>query len=324
MNQKIRKTSVAILAVLVILSPLVLAEPVLAQTAIQTVRILADGAVDPITAPIQRIGNSYFLTGNISGVIIIEKDNIVLDGAGFTLQGTYNGTREEGWMIGQGPPNASDNTSLWTIGIDLYAATKPNNVTVKNVNIKGFYVGMYIYTKNNRVESNSVTGNIIGVLLSGDSNTLEGNYIANNDEGLFLGINNPGDLPIEIVLTRNSFVDNKVQLSGCTCEEYNVSEPLHTWDDGSTGNFWSDYNGSDTNNDGIGDSPYFIDILNLDRYPLMQVYSAPVLTPTTSPQDSVPAELILEIGITIAVALIAISAALLLKKRKKIEKQGIF
>jgi hypothetical protein len=321
MNQRIRKTFFAILAVLVLLSPTIFAEPILAQTTIQTVRILADGTVDPASAPIQRFGDRYVLTSNINGVIIVERENIELDGAGYTLQGTYNGTRAEGWMIGQGPPQESDNTSLWTIGIDLYAATKPNNVTVKNVNIEGFYVGMYIYTKNNRVEGNSVNGNIIGVLLSGDSNTLDGNYIANNDEGLFLGINNPGDLPIEIVLTRNSFVDNKVQLSGCTCEEYNISEPVHAWDNGSIGNFWSDYNGTDKNGDGIGDSPYFIDLLNLDRYPLIQAYSTPALKPTTtsSPNRDFVAP-IGEIGITIAVGATVIAAvAVLLRKRKRIE-----
>lgn len=36
------------------------------------------------------------------------------------------------------------------------------------------------------------------------------------------------------------------------------------------GNYWDDYTGSDTNNDGIGDSPYIIPNDNNDNYPLME------------------------------------------------------
>jgi hypothetical protein len=45
----------------------------------------------------------------------------------------------------------------------------------------------------------------------------------------------------------------------------------NAWDDGypSGGNYWSDYTGTDANYDGIGDTPYTIDALNQDRYPLM-------------------------------------------------------
>jgi len=310
---------VLIILAFVLFSPLIFVETGHAQTAIQTIRILSDGTVDPATASIQRFGNRYVFTGNINGVIVVEMDNIVLDGDGYTLQGTYNGTRADGWMIGQGPPKASDDTSLWTIGIDFSAATKPTNVTVKNVNVKGFYVGMYVWTQNNTAESNSVTGNIIGVLLSGDSNTIVGNYIADNDEGIFLGINSPGTVPLNIVLSRNSIVDNKVQFSGCTCEEYNLTEAIHTWDNGEEGNFWSDYNGTDQNGDGLGDTPYIIDVKNQDRYPLMHVYSSPIPNPSaTSPPNDLPFAFVWETVVLVALSLTAITVvAIAFRKRKE-------
>jgi nitrous oxidase accessory protein NosD len=42
-----------------------------------------------------------------------------------------------------------------------------------------------------------------------------------------------------------------------------------TWDDGSRGNYWSDYTGQDSNSDGIGDTPYVINSQNRDNRPLM-------------------------------------------------------
>jgi len=56
-------------------------------------------------------------------------------------------------------------------------------------------------------------------------------------------------------------------------------ESANIWDDGypSGGNYWSDYDGSDLfsgqyqnliRSDGMGDTPYIIDVNNIDRYPL--------------------------------------------------------
>jgi parallel beta-helix repeat protein len=49
----------------------------------------------------------------------------------------------------------------------------------------------------------------------------------------------------------------------------------NTWDNGYPygGNYWTNYTGVDINMDGIGDSSYEIDSNNIDRYPLMGMFS---------------------------------------------------
>jgi hypothetical protein len=55
---------------------------------------------------------------------------------------------------------------------------------------------------------------------------------------------------------------------------WSVLPSTNTWDDGVEGNYWSDYNCSDSGYDGIGDTPYFIDENNQDNYPLMGMFSS--------------------------------------------------
>jgi hypothetical protein len=46
----------------------------------------------------------------------------------------------------------------------------------------------------------------------------------------------------------------------------------NSWDDGSEGNYWSDYKGKDVNGDRIGEIPYQVPPNALDNYPLMEPY----------------------------------------------------
>jgi parallel beta-helix repeat protein len=261
--------------------------------------ILSDGSLDPAAVPIERNGEVYTFTDNICAQIVVDRNNIVIDGAGYILQGTYNGTRTDSWVVGLGPDQEYDETAIpWTIGIDLANEIRCG-LTIKNLNIKNFYIGTYLWTTNNTITGCAISGNIVGILLSGDNNTIIGNYISHNDEGIFFGVNTE-DVPVNIVLNHNSFVSNIEHFSGCVCEEYNTTEPMHTWDDGEEGNYWSDYNGTDADADGIGDTPYIIDALNRDRYPLTQLAAAPPTAPTKLPIEIIAAAVVLPVIFVVA------------------------
>ena len=64
-------------------------QPVRAQG---TIYIRADGNIDPPDAPISSLDNvTYTVTGNITDSIVVERDNIVINGAGYNMTGSGDG-----------------------------------------------------------------------------------------------------------------------------------------------------------------------------------------------------------------------------------------
>ena len=57
------------------------------------------------------------------------------------------------WVVGNGPNQSPDLVAEYIIGVDLGAKTV-EGVTIQNLNIKNFSIGMYMWTKNNTVTGN--------------------------------------------------------------------------------------------------------------------------------------------------------------------------
>jgi parallel beta-helix repeat protein len=119
-----------------------------------TIYIRADGSIDPPTAPIQRNGDVYTLTGNITSDangIVVERDNITLDGAGYTLQGPegigYIGTTNGTYIVGR------------------------TNVTIRNLEIRNFWAGVSVDASSDcSLLSNEMVNNGNSIRLARSSN----------------------------------------------------------------------------------------------------------------------------------------------------------
>jgi parallel beta-helix repeat protein len=172
--------------------------------------------------------------------------------------------------------NVVVNKSISLIGADKFNTVingnyigNVMNITASNVKITGFNIqksgtvypncGIYLGegTTGNNVSCNIIINNYIGIQLEHSSNnTLAENNVAYNWCGINLSYSSSNRI------YHNNFINNIQVKNG---------DSNNTWDDGypSGGNYWNDYNGTDLNGDGIGDTPYVIDANNRDGYPLV-------------------------------------------------------
>ena len=261
--------AVSLVFLIVLSLCLVDTQPVMSQSS-GTIYIRSDGSVDPDTAPIQIDGNIYTFTDNInidSGDcgIQVDRDNIVIDGAGFTLQGT---------------------AAYISRGIDL---SSRSNVTVKNMEIRNFMDGIYLVpSSNNTITRNNITANTgSGIWTGGVSNNITGNYIANNNIGILFHVSHD-------LIYNNNFINNTKQVEDICWSNPWLPSSATILDDGypSGGNYWSDYedrypNATELDDSDIWDTPYVIYGNNQDNYPLMEPVVIPEFPDTTPPTISI-------------------------------------
>lgn len=141
--------------------------------------------------------------------------------------------------------------------------------------------GIGIGSSNTVVFGNNITDGINWGIYFETSNTVAAaNYITGNRWGVYLS---PDYAPNNNTFYHNDFVNNTKHVN--IGSSYNIQN----WDNGypSGGNYWSNYTGTDSNGDGIGDTPFVLDSNNTDHYPLIAPFD--VSNPGASPSTSQPA-----------------------------------
>ena len=206
------------------------------------------------------------MDSGMAGILLMETDDCNLTGnevTGQDLVGIEMYTCQQVNIIG----NTLLNNNMSSIaGIDASDIFVSSN-TCLDSNWSGIMLEESGYWD---IDDNNISGNgFFGIAMNNTWGiTIENNEVTSNAEyGVYVG--NSTDVGV----FHNVFIGNGVQAMQDTCVNT-------VWDDGypSGGNYWSDYSGSDENNgidqdvpgaDGIGDTPYVIDVGGTDRYPWM-------------------------------------------------------
>lgn len=287
------RQGIALLFVLILLSGLLTVYSPNVKAQSTNIYISPEGAIVG-TNSIQRNGDLYVLTGNISSGIAIQKSNIVLDGAGYTLQG-HGGTGID--LIG-----------------NLTEYPSPNqirNVTVENLGIMDFNYSVDTHGSGGNTFFDDYMGNITNdakseVLLYWNSG---GNNITHctimGTVGIELSSGN-------IITENNLFGGIFLQLCG--------NETIDR-------NYWSDYlirypNATELGSSGIGNTPNAFDTYRevtgilQDNHPLMNPISiANFGAPSPSPTPTVP-EFPWMLAIPLLLSLMMTTAGLLVYFKK--------
>ncbi|MGI6549443.1 MAG: PKD domain-containing protein [Syntrophomonadales bacterium] len=254
-----------------------------AQTIVQT----AAANVDVFKVTAESVTVDGF---TVSGATSTGKSGIVLTNSctSCNIMNNHCTGNSQGISVSGTNNTVSNNTctSSGRYGIYLFGATGNSitgNTLSNNTDGSGYALYVADNADNNSISNNVSDSNKYGIRVkAADSNTFFNNTISNNDTGMELATK-----PVGNVFYLNNFIDNTTQLSegfnGNTENSWNSSTELTYTYKGSqysshVGNYWSNYDGTDNDGDGIGDSPYATIASYKDNYPLMGAWQDGAIT----------------------------------------------
>ncbi len=278
----------------------------------------------------------YVALVNCSGITVNDL-NLTSNAVGILLQNTSNCTISNNTIANMtsgitltdtASINITNNT-ITTCEDGIVENASTSNTIFGNVFNENVKSGITLQSStDNNVVDNWITGSNNGIsLLDSSENTLKGNDLTKNTYGIEFSANafqyyngqpeastcanntvtennftqNANGVSINYNVAnntfyRNNFVNN-IQQAYASSYNFYSSTPTNIWDNGKEGNYWSNYNGTDTNYDGVGDqsmdvfqqfqqyvtngvvSQQMLVSSDQDHYPLMQQYFASVSIP---------------------------------------------
>jgi nitrous oxidase accessory protein NosD len=268
-----------------------------------TIALNPDGYIAVAGDRTQITGNNIAGTGSVTGLLISGSYCNITD------------NKSLGFISSNGSANLIARNSVYNIIIDGESNTIGNN-TVCNLHLSNTNKSIFYENKIGLATRYYYGFSVLGRENSGifiEGNSFHNIFYANDITAYSYDVEMK---EINSKSENNTFYHNNfLNNSRYTGVGVRTGNFVNFWDNGKEGNYWDDYNGTDGNRDGIGDTPYVINGVNVDNYPLIAPYdvdTGTVVLPPSEPFPVVPVA-------AASVATIAVVGAVLLvyfKKRK--------
>jgi parallel beta-helix repeat protein len=218
---------------------------------------------------------------------------------GLSVHSSYQNTVEDNTVNGKPLVYLEDVSDCKVEDAGQVIIVNCNNISIENLDLSNTDVGIELWkTENSKISNNTVCNNKEGIILydSSNNNTITGNNVSNKEEGIILYLSRNNSITGNNVSNNNWGIglyyssNNKIYFNNFINNTDNVDsyESTNIWNspleitytyDGTTyksylGNYWDDYEGTDADGDGIGDTHYSIDSEKdeSDEYPLMKPF----------------------------------------------------
>ena len=249
-----------------------------------TIYIKADGSIEPPAAPLITTDNTtYTLTDNITSNadgIVIERDNVTLDGAGYTVtgSGSGNGTTLTDrsnvtirnmtitnfgfgiWLSSSSNNTLSGNDVTTNEGNGIWLNSSSNNSMSGNNITANSYYGIWLYSSsnNNSISENNLASNYYGIDIDSSSdNGISGNNIVNDYYGIWLESSSNNGISGNNITANNvdgMWVDSSSNNNSISGNNITANGDCGIWVDSSSNNGIS---GNNITNNSYGISLYY-------------------------------------------------------------------
>ena len=206
-------------------------------------------------------------------------------------------------------------TGALVSGISLDGSS--GNIISKN-NISDLVNGigslMLWQSSNNTVFRNLLFGGNLFLMVNCSQNTFSENFVMDSNYGVLVGDSSNN------IFYKNYFINIK---ENPVNDQANIPDFFsdNIRDNGFEGNYWSDYDGEDHDNDNIGDSVFFLYEENIDNFPLMNypkisINSENITEETDSSSETFTITLEVTLGFLTSIIIIVIILFILRQKKK--------
>ncbi len=205
--------------------------------------------------------NSKFIDNQQYGMTIIQSNNFTIQNNNISdndKYGLYLGFTHNSTIVNN---TIQNNINYGIFNTDSHNNTFKENVIRNHLDVlQGF--GLWLSSSNNsRVEHNSFYLHNRSIFVSGDSGFCDNTKITENT-----CVNTTINIYISTNV-RSSLIWANYFYNSSIFNAYDIGSS-NLWDNGTIGNYWDNYNGYDENDNGIGDSPYNIEMTGIDNKPI--------------------------------------------------------